>query len=160
MFPGPSRSSKVDNFPGTEDDSGTWALIASLSLEDIDTVQSCRKGKGREDCPPTDEELALQLFAEEAKSLLDISSDAILARSVDSALRSDKAFLKQFVSEEAAAVRDREFALALSQGRQPPASARTRATGSTAVPNAKKSDGEFFGIAFSSDEYVKTTPPL
>jgi len=98
----------------------TLALIASLALEDINDVQSRRKGKAKSGAPLTDEEVAFQLFAEEANSLISFSHDAILARSVDSALRSDRSLLREFAAMEVAATRDRQFAVALAEGRPPP----------------------------------------
>ncbi|GJE85954.1 hypothetical protein PsYK624_020340 [Phanerochaete sordida] len=82
-------------------------LIASLALLDIDCVQGCRKGKAQDGAPLTDEELAFQLFAEEANSLLVVSRDAILAESIDNALHTDRTLLRAYATAEAQEARDR-----------------------------------------------------
>ena len=95
-------------------------LIASLALLDIDKVNSSRKGKAQDGAPLTDEELAFRLFAEEANSLLVASRDAVLAESIDSALRTDAAFLRAYAATEAQEARDRNMAFSLS-GKTPTA---------------------------------------
>lgn len=129
------------NLENTEGGSELLHLFATLSLQDIDEIQVNRKGKSRHDVPLTDEELAFQLYTEEANSLLAFASDAILARSVDNALRTDRALIRQMVATENIAFRDRQYALALSQGRTPPpstpppaASTQSRATSSAGIP--------------------------
>lgn len=89
-------------------------LIASLALLDIDRVQSAWKGKALDGVPLTDEELAFQLFAEEANSLLVVSRDATLAESMDKALRTDRALLRAYANAEAQEARDRNVAFSLS----------------------------------------------
>ncbi|THH20263.1 hypothetical protein EUX98_g8615, partial [Antrodiella citrinella] len=95
-------------------------LVAKLSLQDIDDLQANKKGKALDSAPLTDEELAFQLYAEEANGLLTFATDAILARSIDEALRTDRPVIQQMVAAENTAVRDRQMALALSQSRAPP----------------------------------------
>ncbi|KAI0786014.1 hypothetical protein C8Q75DRAFT_773761 [Abortiporus biennis] len=94
----------------------TLALIASLALEDIDNIRSQRKGKAKAGATISDEELAFRLFAEEANSLLGVAQDAVLAKSIDTALSTDRRILRDFASAEVAAIRDRQFAVALSEG--------------------------------------------
>lgn len=141
----PGCSTPVPSLSTGEDDQ-TWALVASLALMDIEDVQSSRKGKGREDQPISDEELAFQLYAEEVNALLTSQSDLILARSVDSALRTDRGVLKRFASEEAAAARDREYALKLSRGRTLPTN--RRATTSTSQTATKVNEDTNEGLLF------------
>lgn len=90
------------------------ALVASLALADIGAVQSRRKGKALHGTPLTDEELAFQLFAEEANSLLAVSQDAIIAQSIDRALHDDRAILRTYAAAEAREMRDRDMALSLA----------------------------------------------
>ncbi|KAI0374361.1 hypothetical protein BV20DRAFT_1033200 [Pilatotrama ljubarskyi] len=100
------------------DETALLSLIAALSLEDIDQVQGRRKGKAQ-DGPLSDEELAFQLFAEEASALDTFARDVAFARSLDSALESDARLLEEYAQTEEMARRDREFARALAEGRQP-----------------------------------------
>ncbi|TCD67541.1 hypothetical protein EIP91_012295 [Steccherinum ochraceum] len=95
-------------------------LVAELTLQDIQDIQDGRKGKSRYNTVPTDEEIAFQLYAEEANGLLAFAGDAILARSIDDALKTDRGIIRQMVAMENVAFRDRQYALALSQGRAPP----------------------------------------
>ncbi|KZT06377.1 uncharacterized protein LAESUDRAFT_743524 [Laetiporus sulphureus 93-53] len=93
------------------------AMIAELCLDDIDNIESAHKGKGKASTTPTDEEIALQLLAEDARSLLAVSKDAAFARSVDKALEADHALIEELVRMEATARHDREHAFALHRGR-------------------------------------------
>ncbi|KAH8100561.1 hypothetical protein BXZ70DRAFT_1000275 [Cristinia sonorae] len=95
-------------------------LVATLSLQDINDVQANRKGKARQGALLSDEELAFQLYAEEANSLLTVANDAILASSIDEALKTDCAIIRQMVASENVAIRDRQLAMAMAQGRAPP----------------------------------------
>jgi hypothetical protein len=103
-----------------QDDMDLLSLVASLALEDVDDLHASAKGKTRFGAPPTDAEVAMRLYAEEAASLLAFSKDAALARSMDSALDTDRGVLAQVLGEELSARHDREVAVALSEGRQPP----------------------------------------
>ncbi len=95
------------------------SLVASCSLEDVEAIQGRRKGKDRGG-PLTDEELALQLFAEEARALQILAQDIALARSIDNALRADATILDQYEQIEQVERHDREVARALAEGRPPP----------------------------------------
>jgi hypothetical protein len=90
------------------------ALVASLALADVDLIQARRKGKAQDGTPLTDEELAFQLFAEEASSLLALARDAIFAESIDRALETDRPALRTYAAAEARETRDRDIALSLS----------------------------------------------
>ena len=85
------------------------SLIAALSLEDVDEVYGRRKGKAV-DGPPSDEELALQLFAEEAYALQVYARDIELAQSIANA-----ELLAQYAQIEDFELRDREAAIAMSR---------------------------------------------
>jgi hypothetical protein len=102
------------------DDVDLLSLVAALALEDIEDIQSHAKGKGRYNAGPSDADIAMQLYAEEASQLLAYSKDAALAQSMDSAISSDRRVLAELVDEEISARHDREMAVALSEGRQPP----------------------------------------
>lgn len=90
------------------------AAVASLALADVDRVQARRKGKAQDGTPQTDEELAFQLFAEEASSLLALSRDVIFAQSIDRALETDRAVLRTYAACEVQETRDRDMAFELS----------------------------------------------
>ena len=87
------------------------SLIAALSLQDVDEVYGRRKGKAV-DGPPSDEELALQLFAEEARALQVYAQDIELAQSIANA---DAELVAQYVQIEEFERRDREAAIAMSR---------------------------------------------
>ena len=102
------------------------SLIAALSLEDVDEVYGRRKGKAV-DGPPSDEELALQLFAEEARALQVYAQDIELAQSIANA---DAELVAQYVQIEEFERRDREAAIAMSRAwsSQSPTAAPIHAT--------------------------------
>lgn len=96
------------------------ALIAQVTLEDINELENGRKRKGKEGAPLTDEEIAFQLYAEEAHTILNYVQDYYMAQSIALAIHTDSRLLKALEDEEVVANEDREYALALSQGREPP----------------------------------------
>lgn len=57
-------------------------LAARLSLADVDELIGQHKGKAREGAPLSDAEIALNLFAEDARSMSLFNSDRALARSL------------------------------------------------------------------------------
>ena len=94
--------------------------IAISALQDIADVQSNQKGKSREGLPRSDAQLALDIFAEEANALLSTARDFEIAVQLEKAMRLDAPILEEHRAMEERASRDREMALALSQGRAPP----------------------------------------
>lgn len=101
-------------------DSDLLSLIAALTLEDVKELQDHRRSSivsASSQDTLSDEELAVQLYAEEANSLLLFAQDAALAYSINAALRSDRGLIREMVQEETAAIRDRRMALAMSAGR-------------------------------------------
>ena len=102
-----------------EDDISLMMLVASCFLEDIADLQASHKGKSREG-DSSDDQLALELFAEEANVLLASSRDMEIALGLEKALRMDAAVIQQLEIVEDRAARDREMAVALSEGRPPP----------------------------------------
>lgn len=101
-------------------DSDLLSLIAALTLEDVKELQDHRQSSivsASSQDTLSDEELAVQLYAEEANSLLLFAQDAALAYSINAALRSDRGLIREMVQEETAAIRDRRMALAMSAGR-------------------------------------------
>ncbi|KAI0361832.1 hypothetical protein OH77DRAFT_1418090 [Trametes cingulata] len=119
-----------DEFENSDETVALLSLIAALSLEDIDQVQGRRKGKAT-DAPLSDEELAFQLFAEEASALDTFSRDLAFAQSLDKALESDARLLEEFAQAEEMARRDREYARALAEGRRPTYEAVQRTAANT-----------------------------
>ncbi|KAI0757199.1 hypothetical protein C8Q80DRAFT_1215891 [Daedaleopsis nitida] len=95
------------------------ALVAACTLQDVDDIQECRKGKNTAG-PLSDEDFALQLFADDARVLQDLARDMALAHSIDKALRADAPVLEEFVRLEEIARGDREIARAIAEGRPPP----------------------------------------
>lgn len=125
------------------------ALVASLTLEDLEDVRTSRKGKARSNIPLSDEEFAFQLYAEEANNLLAYSQDSAYAQSIDNALGTDRILLRDYMTLEIQAARDRDVALALNEGRAPPPDALP-ATNSSSGPLALLMD-------VMSLEYVLTS---
>lgn len=95
-------------------------LLAACTLQDIEDLQGSNKGKSRQGSAPTDEQIALEIFAEEANALLISARDLEIALALEQAMRMDSAMIEEFSIAEERASRDREMALALSQGRVPP----------------------------------------
>ncbi|RPD81806.1 hypothetical protein L226DRAFT_555892 [Lentinus tigrinus ALCF2SS1-7] len=104
---------------GTEDIMALLSLVAAYSLEDVDQIQGRRKGKDRGG-PPSDEELAFELFADEARALELLTRDMALAQSIDQALCADATLLAEYERAEEIAMRDREIARTIFEGRTPP----------------------------------------
>ncbi|OBZ78906.1 hypothetical protein A0H81_00576 [Grifola frondosa] len=116
-----------------DDPNALLALVAQLSLEDIDLLQAGRKGKAK-DTVVTDEELALQLLAEDARALLNFTKDMAFARSLDRALDADYTLVEELARAEADARADREMAVALSDGRPPPYRSPSAASSRSSSP--------------------------
>ncbi|KAI1797701.1 hypothetical protein LXA43DRAFT_981615 [Ganoderma leucocontextum] len=95
-------------------------LIASFGLQDVDELRGRRKGKAI-DGAPSDEEVALHLFSEEARALQALVSDTIFAHSLDQALQTDVTLLEEHERIEEVARGDREVARAIAEGRTAPA---------------------------------------
>lgn len=57
-------------------------LVARLSIEDIDELENCRKGKGKEGAPLSDAEVAFRIFAEDARALMQYNNDRALAQAL------------------------------------------------------------------------------
>ena len=95
------------------------ALIASYGLQDVEDIRGRRKGRDIAG-PPSDEELALQCFTEEAHALQTLIRDIAFARSIDEAVHTDAAILEEHERAEEIARGDREIARAIAEGRPPP----------------------------------------
>jgi hypothetical protein len=115
-----AQSSRFPVFASEEEPLDLLSLVAQLSLEDVDDIQSHSKGKGRGDAPLSDEEIAMRLYHEEAAALMQITRDFAFARSLDEAIDLDHNTVIQLAQAEEVAREDREMALALSEGREPP----------------------------------------
>ncbi|TFK87946.1 hypothetical protein K466DRAFT_662662 [Polyporus arcularius HHB13444] len=119
---------------GAEDTIALLALIAAYSLEDVDSIQGRRKGKETLGGQPTDEELALELFAEEARALERLAHDMVLAQSINQAICMDAALLAEHERAEEVARGDREIARAIAEGRTPPEPPAASITDPVALP--------------------------
>ncbi|KAH9944551.1 uncharacterized protein BXZ73DRAFT_39160 [Epithele typhae] len=100
------------------EDMDLLALVASLSLDDVADVQGGTKGKDSHNTL-SDEELAFQLFAEEASALQTTTCDMVFARSLYQALSSDAELIEELERAEDVARGDRDIARALAEGRPP-----------------------------------------
>ncbi|PIL32152.1 hypothetical protein GSI_06858 [Ganoderma sinense ZZ0214-1] len=98
----------------TSEDLALLSLIASYSLQDVDEIGGRRRGKAI-DGALSDEEIAFQLFAEEARALQTLVGDAIFARSLDQALQTDTALLEEHERIEKVEREDREAVRALTE---------------------------------------------
>lgn len=97
-------------------DEETALLIAQLSLDDLVELETSRKGKAREDVPPTDEERAFDIQRQLLEEFLRFDQDRRLAQSLDNALDVDQDILAVLCDVERAADDDRRAAEALSRG--------------------------------------------
>ncbi|EMD41697.1 hypothetical protein CERSUDRAFT_110272 [Gelatoporia subvermispora B] len=104
--------------------SSLFTYIANLGLDDLDELESHSKNTRRDgtltssSAPLSDEELALQLFWEEAQPLLSIAKDFLVG---GSRVEDDsQTLLDEFAAVEEMARLDHEMAIALSEGRDPP----------------------------------------
>lgn len=80
---GPSRRrTRVQHETSDTLDADMLALVAQMGLNDITEIEERRKGKGRADATPSDADLALTLFAEEARAFRIRESDRALAQSL------------------------------------------------------------------------------
>ncbi|RXW18427.1 hypothetical protein EST38_g7428 [Candolleomyces aberdarensis] len=98
----------------------TALLIAQLQLEDTLEISKGRKGKGRVDQAPSDEELAFRLASEEFGSMKQMYQDYCLAKSLNDAIDQDAATLEAHRVMEEAAAADRRAAELLSRGQALP----------------------------------------
>lgn len=94
-------------------DPDSAALVAELVLQDIQNIASTHEGKSRYGAPPSDEEIAFQVQADNARMIL---SDFRLAQSIDRALDSDAAL----IIAAHAAEDDYRYATALEREEEPP----------------------------------------
>ena len=117
------------------DDISLLSLLAACSLEDADDIRGRRKGKARGG-PLSDEELALELFAEEAHALETLAQDMLLAQSIDRAIREDAVLLDAYARTEEIERGDREIARAIAEGRPPPTRTATPVPTVSAVATA------------------------
>lgn len=95
-------------------DEETVNLILDLQIEDLQSLVSRRKGKGREGSAPTDEELAVELQQNELQNQQTVLADNRMARSVSRAVQDDGAAIVILGAEERRSTRDHEMALSLS----------------------------------------------
>ncbi|KAH7916168.1 hypothetical protein BJ138DRAFT_1169480 [Hygrophoropsis aurantiaca] len=139
------------------EDLDTELLIAKLTLQDIDDIESSRKGKGREGAPLTDEELAFNEQAESIRNLLNLLADYKFAQSIDGALETDRTHLVTFSVLNDAEEDDHLAALALSRGENlPPPTVFQQALEDPSVllrePRGNSTGGTSTGSDFSSSD--------
>ncbi|ESK83441.1 ibr domain-containing protein [Moniliophthora roreri MCA 2997] len=103
-----------------DDEDKNYFLIANLHLQDMEDISGVRKGKGREDTPLSDEELAFQLQAEILKGYLGMLEDRKIALSLGDAMDSDHGVLENMQLVEQAVEDDHRYAAALSSGQPLP----------------------------------------
>jgi len=101
-------------------DAETSALIARITLDDIEEIGLLRKGKERYDAPLTDADVALQAQAESLQTFLKVIEDYQFARSIDSALAVDQDCLAAFSLVAQGEEDDHRAALALYRGQPLP----------------------------------------
>lgn len=115
-----SSQARESSHKGLHDCTADLALAAELALQDIHAIASSRKGKANIFTAKTDEEMAFEMLEEEARALLAFTQDIVFARSLDEALRTDHDYIQEILRADEVARSDKEYALALSQGRAPP----------------------------------------
>ncbi|GAA5983810.1 hypothetical protein JCM11641_005200 [Rhodosporidiobolus odoratus] len=118
-----------------EDDiAALTALTASLHLTDLAELNHSAKGKGRLG-DLSDEQLAFETYREELEAADQVESDRRFALSFETAGRQDRDVLDILREEEDQARRDREIAVAVSQGRPfPRSSAPSTSTNRIGTP--------------------------
>ncbi|KZT06378.1 uncharacterized protein LAESUDRAFT_714427 [Laetiporus sulphureus 93-53] len=124
------------------------SYISQLGLDDIDDLLS-RNATGSGDAL-NDEELALLVFAEEAQGLLNIVKDHVSA--APSGVVDDvTTLLDQLVVMEDMARYDREMAIALSEGRDPPPRPVRATINASAVSHAEATPPPEYASPTSAD---------
>ena len=94
----------------------TEELIVTLTLNDIQDFKDSLRGKSREDASLTNEEVALDIQAENLKALLIVLQDQRIALSIDEALHADAAALSALSLANQGELDDHLAALALESG--------------------------------------------
>ena len=97
-------------------DEETIDLILNLQMEDLQSLASKRKGKAKEGSRATDEELAVNLQANEVQRHRTALADLRMARSIGRAVQDDGAAVTILVAEERRSTYDHEMACRLSGG--------------------------------------------
>lgn len=95
-------------------DEATLELVLKLSFEDVESRKAVVFGKSRAGSVLTDEQLAIREHAASLKAALQDLADARLAQSVNNALGSDLALLRQLEARERMELNDRNLALRLA----------------------------------------------
>ena len=87
-------------------DDETAALIVALHLEDLEELKTQAKGKGREDDPPSDAEMALRVQHDAFNEAETLRKDHLMAQSIGQAIREDSASIQALRDEESIAGAD------------------------------------------------------
>lgn len=97
-------------------DEDTTALILKLQIEDLESLISKRKGKGKaaEASTPSDGELSIELQRHELQKVETFLADNRMARSIGRAVEDDGASIVILTAEERRSTQDRELACRLS----------------------------------------------
>ncbi len=99
-------------------DTTTLELIIRLQLEDLEQLESRRKGKHREGETP-DLDVAVGLYKAELASQAQLASDRAICLSISQAVTQDAELIQASLLEEQRAAGDRELAVRLSSRRAP-----------------------------------------
>lgn len=91
-------------------DEQTAAVILQLQLEDIESIATTAKGKGRASDTLNDQEYALRLYQQELEVSTTTLNDRIMGQSITRAAQTDHHILTHEVEIEEAAARDRRLA--------------------------------------------------
>jgi hypothetical protein len=92
--------------------------IALLLREEASEVKESRKDKRRQDAPPTDDEVAFDLFANELTSLLSVIQDQRIAQSMEAAMNTDYVLIGELEQSNARALEDRAIAVRMQRGEE------------------------------------------
>lgn len=103
--------------PIAQSDDESFAF--QLQLEEIEAQRERQTGKWTEDNPP-DLRLAFDDFEAELQKAIVLVGDLKFAHSIAKAVDSDAAAIEELKAEETQSVQDRDFALSLDEGGNPP----------------------------------------
>ncbi len=111
-------------------DDATATLIVHLQNRGIEELTHASKGKGR-DAEPSDTDLAVAIYQQELQEMSTILADRCMGRSFTQAIISDAPLLRESVTEENAAARDRALAHRLAGIATPTAAPEQTIVGDT-----------------------------
>lgn len=98
-----------------EVDYETLSCVAQIHVDDLTDLRARFKGKGRDDGSRSDEQIALEAYAEELAAMTQLAADHRMALSLSNAVRTDLAAVQQLEQDESIASRDHEIAAELAR---------------------------------------------